>query len=118
MKVTKDNILDMMESRYDRRIGQSRLYIGELEIGQLVRRGKRTGITKTKVVTEYMFRRNSSIGVETELFAGSQSALEKQIATAVVRHIKAGKMEMPASREVAVVPPEEDSVDEPSGPKM
>ncbi|WP_315921065.1 hypothetical protein [Mesorhizobium sp. SP-1A] len=118
MKVTKDNILDMMESRYDRRIGQNRLYIGELEIGQLVRRGKRTGITKTKVVTEYMFRRNSSIGVETELFAGSQSALEKQIATAVVRHIKAGKMEMPSPREIIAIPPEEDSVDEPSGPKM
>lgn len=118
MKVTKDNILDMMESRYDSRIGQSRLYIGELEIGQLVRRGKRTGITKTKVVTEYMFRRNSSIGVEMELFAGSQSALKKQIATAVVRHIKAGKMEMPTPREIFAVPSDVDVNDEPSGPKM
>lgn len=117
MKVTNDNILDMMKSRYEKSIGQNRLSIGNLEIGQLIRRGKRTGISKSKVVVEFMFRRNSSIGIETDLFAGSQSALMKQIAAAVVRHIKAGKMEMPSPRENAVSN-EVDANDEPSGPKM
>lgn len=117
MKVTRDNILDMMSARYDRKIGQQRLFIGDQEIGQLITRGKRVGISN-KVATEWMFRRNSSIGVETELFAGSRNALEKLIASAVVRHIKAGKMEMPSPREIIAIPPEEDSVDEPSGPKM
>jgi hypothetical protein len=117
MKVTKDNILAMMKSRYDSRIGQNRIYIGELEIGQLVRRGKRIGITKERVVTEYMFRRNSSIGVEEAIFAGSQSALMRQIATAVVKHIKDGKMEMPVPREIVADSTEVDANEEASGPR-
>ena len=108
MKITVDNVLDLMKGRYSPRNGQEMLHIGELAVGSIVRRGKRVGSSQ-KLTTEWMFRRNPSIGIDTELFASTQSALMRKIATAVARHVRGGKLDPEKFR-----PRPEDQADEKS----